>query len=201
MNARAHCTGAILAGGRATRFGGAAKGLELVGGARIIDRVAAALGDACDDVIIIANDADAAGWIPGVPVFADVHAGVGPLGGLHSAISRARGAVLALAWDSPFVPGALMQALRDEGERRGVDAAVPASHSLWGFEPLCGWYGKACLPVIERHIAAGDLRAAGWQGEVNTIRVDPSPWGDPGEIFFSVNSSADLAVANSRSGR
>lgn len=201
MSDRAHCTGAILAGGRAARFGGAAKGLELVGGMRIIDRVAAALRDACDDLVIVANDTNAADWIPGIPVVPDIRAGVGPLGGLHSAISQARGPVLALAWDSPFVPAGLMQALRTEGERRGADAAVPASHSLWGFEPLCAWYGKACLPVIERHIAAGDLRAAGWQGDVNTIRVDPSPWGDPGEIFFSVNSSADLAVANSRPAR
>ena len=34
------CTGAILAGGRAVRMGGKPKGLELVGGRRILDRVA-----------------------------------------------------------------------------------------------------------------------------------------------------------------
>ena len=37
------CTGVVLAGGLATRYGGRPKGLEHVEGVRIIDRVAAAL--------------------------------------------------------------------------------------------------------------------------------------------------------------
>ncbi|MEY4608770.1 MAG: MobA-like transferase domain, partial [Gemmatimonadota bacterium] len=37
------CTGVILAGGGATRFGGRPKGLEVVAGERIIDRVARGL--------------------------------------------------------------------------------------------------------------------------------------------------------------
>ncbi|MFI5231875.1 MAG: molybdenum cofactor guanylyltransferase [Gemmatimonadales bacterium] len=201
MTGSAHCTGAILAGGRATRFGGVAKGLESVGGVRMIDRVAAALRGSCDDLVIIANDAAAARWIPGVPAIADVRTGAGPLGGIHAALTTARDEVLALAWDSPFVPAGLMRALRDAGERAGADAAVPSSHSLWGFEPLCAWYRTSCLPAIERRIDAGELRAAGWQGDVTTVRVDASPWGDPDEIFFSVNSATDLAMANARSSR
>ncbi|HEY2849023.1 MAG TPA: molybdenum cofactor guanylyltransferase [Gemmatimonadaceae bacterium] len=200
MSARAHCTGAILAGGRATRFGGAAKGLEAVGGVRIIDRVAAALRESCDNLIIIANDSEASRWIPGVPAFADLRTGVGPLGGLHAALSHARDAALVLAWDAPFVPAGLMRALRNAGEAQAAGAAVPTSHSLWGFEPLCAWYNTACLPAIERRIDAGDLRAAGWQDDVATVRVDASPWGDPDEIFYSVNSSSDLAIANARGG-
>ena len=201
MSQSAHCTGAILAGGRATRFGGGAKGLELVGGVRMIDRVAAALRESCDDLIIVAGDPAAARWIPGVRAVADVRPGAGPLGGLHSALTDARDAVLVLAWDSPFVPAGLMHALRAAGEDGAADAAVPSSHSLWGFEPLCAWYRGSCRPAIERRIDAGDLRAAGWQDDVTTVRVDASPWGDPDEIFFSVNSPSDLAVANARPGR
>jgi molybdopterin-guanine dinucleotide biosynthesis protein A len=201
MSNHAHCTGAIIAGGRATRFGGAAKGLESVGGVRIIDRVASALRESCDDLIIVANDTSASAWIPGVRVAADAREGAGPLGGIHAALAGERGAALVLAWDSPFVPGALLRALRTAGERAGADAAVPVSHSLWGFEPLCAWYSARCLPAIERRIEAGDLRASGWQDDVTTIRVDASPWGDPDEIFFSVNSSSDLAMANARGGR
>ena len=201
MSERARCTGVILAGGRATRFGGGAKGLETVGGIRIIDRVAAALRESCDELIVVASDPHAGGWIPGVRAVPDVRAGIGPLGGLQSALLFARRAILALAWDSPFVPAGLMRALREEGERGAADAAVPASHSLWGFEPLCAWYQPSCLPVIERHIDSGDLRAAGWQADVRTIRVDPSPWGSPDEIFFSVNSPSDLAAANARGAR
>ena len=199
MSAPAHCTGAIIAGGRATRFGGVAKGLELVGGVRIIDRVAAALGESCDDWIIVANDAAAVDWIPGARVVADVRPGMGALGGVHAALANARDTVLVLSWDSPFVPGGLMRALRDAGEKADADAAVPVSNSPLGFEPLCAWYRASCRSAVERHLESGDLRAGGWQGEVTTVRVDASPWGDPDEIFFNVNSAADLAMADSRS--
>jgi len=56
VTSTSRCTGAIIAGGRAARFGGALKGLELVGGTRIIDRVAAALRESCDELIVVAND-------------------------------------------------------------------------------------------------------------------------------------------------
>src|SRR5471030_2806325 len=116
MNGSPHCTGAIIAGGRATRFGGAPKGLELVGGVRVIDRVAAALRDSCDELIIVANDPAAAEWIPGIRVVTDVRPGFGALGGVHAALTMARGTVIVVAWDSPFVPGQLLSALRDAGE-------------------------------------------------------------------------------------
>lgn len=197
MSSAAHCTGAIIAGGRATRFGGAAKGLERVGGERIIDRVAAALRDASDELLVVANDPSAAEWLPGTRVVGDVRPSHGALSGVHAALSSTRDAVLVLPWDAPFVPGSLLRALRTAGEAAGADAAVAASHSLWGFEPLCGWFRTSCLTAIERHLDAGDLRAGGWLADVQAVRLDASPWGDPDEIFFNVNSSADLAIAES----
>jgi molybdopterin-guanine dinucleotide biosynthesis protein A len=198
MSVHAYCTGAIIAGGRATRFGGVAKGLERVGGERMIDRVAAALRDSCDEIIVVANDAGAAGWIPGVRAVADERPGSGALSGVHAALVNAGGAALVLAWDSPFVPAGLMRALRDAGEMAAADAAVPVSNAPWGFEPLCAWYRESCLPAVERHLDSGDFRAGAWLGEVTSVRVDASPWGGADEIFFNVNSAADLARANAR---
>ena len=57
--------GAILAGGGATRFGGRPKGLEIVGGERILDRVAEVLASALGmPPILIANAPDAGSWPP-----------------------------------------------------------------------------------------------------------------------------------------
>jgi molybdopterin-guanine dinucleotide biosynthesis protein A len=201
MTNPAHCTGAIIAGGRATRFGGVAKGLERVGGVRIIDRVAAALRDACDDLIIIANDPAASTWLPAVRAIPDVRPNSGPLGGLETALANSGGAVLVLSWDSPFVPPGLLRALRTAGEASNADAAVPVSNSLWGFEPLCAWYRASCRPAVTRRLDTGELRAAGWQDDVNTIHLDASPWGDPDEIFLNVNSSTDLSMAEIRARR
>ena len=54
------CTGVILAGGGATRYGGRPKGLERVGGRRIIDRVADVLRETTDELLLVANAPDAA---------------------------------------------------------------------------------------------------------------------------------------------
>lgn len=196
MNTAAHCTGAIIAGGRATRFGGAAKGLELVGGVRIIDRVAKALGESCDELIIVANGADAGTWIPRARVVSDVRPGFGALGGVHTALMNSAHAAIVVSWDSPFVPGVLLRALRDAGEAGGADAVVPASNSPWGFEPLCAWYRASCAAVVERHLDSGDLHAGSWLREVKVVQLDCSPWGDPDEIFFNVNSNEDLSMAD-----
>jgi molybdenum cofactor guanylyltransferase len=189
------CTGAILAGGRATRFGGAAKGLENVGGRRIIDRVADALREACDELILVANDDAAGSWLGGMSVIRDIRPGAGALGGIHAALSHADDAVLVLSWDAPNVPGSLLRALRDAGELDDADAAVPSSASPWGFEPLCAWYGPRCRAAIEHALDAGRHHAGGWQSAVATLRVDASPWGDPNWVFLNVNTAEDLARA------
>lgn len=195
MNGATHCTGAIIAGGRSTRMGGVRKGLERIQCERMIDRVADALRLACDELIVVSNDESAAEWIPGATVVRDVRPGAGALSGVHAALSHADGAVLVLAWDSPFVPGALLRALRETGERTGADAVVTSSDSPDGFEPLCAWYAPGCRAAIDRRLDAGEFRAAGWQGDVRTHRLDPSPWGDPGVMLFNVNSPDDLLRA------
>ena len=82
-------TGVILAGGQSTRYGGLPKGLERVGGLRIIDRVRAALEPVVDDLLLIANDDRATDWLPGVRCEADVLRDVGSIAGIHAALVHA----------------------------------------------------------------------------------------------------------------
>jgi molybdopterin-guanine dinucleotide biosynthesis protein A len=189
-------TGVILAGGGATRYGGRAKGLERVGGKRVIDRVAAALARAADELLVIANDGEAAAWLPGVRTEPDVRPGLGSLGGIYSAIVRAGGPVLLVAWDMPFVPAELLAALRERGA--GADVAVPESDSRRGVEPLCAYYTPACIPPIERRLDAGDLRVVGFYDDVRVARLDAAEvarFGDPTRIFLNVNTPDDLELA------
>lgn len=190
------CTGVILAGGAASRFHGAAKGLERVGGTRIIDRVADALREATDRLLIVANDPRAAEWLPGVMVASDRLIGHGSLGGIHAALVAAESSVLIVAWDMPFVPGALLRALRDAGE--GGDAVVPESGSKRGLEPLCAWYAPACIDPIEKRLTAGDLRVIGFYEDIRLVRLPPSEvarHGDPERMFMNVNTPDELDIA------
>jgi molybdopterin-guanine dinucleotide biosynthesis protein A len=190
--------GAILAGGGATRFGGKPKGLEVVGGERILDRLVqvmvAALGE---PPLLVANAPDAASWRPELRTVADVRPGFGALGGIYTAVMGAPAPVVCVAWDMPFVSEALIGALADGLDR--CDAMLPQSGGRRGVEPLCAAYGPACQDAIASSMAAGDLRAIGFH---DRIRVGILPLdqvrtlADPDLLFFNVNTADDLAKAD-----
>jgi molybdopterin-guanine dinucleotide biosynthesis protein A len=193
----APCTGVILAGGQSSRYGGRPKGLERVHGSRVIDRVAAVLAAETDSLLLIANDLDAASWLPGVRVESDVRPGIGSLGGIHAALVHARTPVIVVAWDMPFVPPGLIAELR----ARGADADVVAPESgssRRGLEPLCAFYSQACVAPIEHALDADDRRVVGFFEQVRVARVpaeDVRRFGDPERLFMNVNTPGELALA------
>ena len=187
-----------MAGGAATRYGGAPKGLLEVGGRRVLDRVVDALAEATGQPpILVANAADAATWRPDLAVHADVVPGAGSLGGILTAVETAA-PVLCVAWDMPFVSAGLLGELI--GLLGAADAALPESDSRRGLEPLCAGYGPACGPAIRRALAAQDLRAIGFHEHVRIARLPRErvlQYGDPGVLFFNVNTPEDLVRAES----
>ena len=190
------CTGVILAGGRATRYAGQPKGLEHVGARRIIDRVAEVLRTTCDDLLLVANTPDAAAWLPDVRVVGDVLTDQGSLGGIHAGLVHARQSVIVIAWDMPFVPASLVKQLR--AASAGHDAVLPESGSRRGVEPLCAWYGPACIPAIEQRLAEGDRRVIGFLDLVRVARLaldEVARHGDPEHIFSNVNTPEELRLA------
>lgn len=189
------CVGALLAGGAASRLGGQPKGLLHIGNERLVDRAAGALSEAADEILLIANVAEAVDWLPGVRVVPDAKPGFGPLSGIHAAITAAGADVLVLAWDAPFVPGGLLRALRDSGEVHGAAAVVPVSDSPWGFEPLCGWFSARALPAIATQLDTGDGRVGALAQRTTFLTVDVASWGDPADLFFNVNTPDDLRKA------
>jgi molybdopterin-guanine dinucleotide biosynthesis protein A len=193
------CVGVILAGGGATRFGGAPKGLEMIGDQRIIDRVANALRVVSDELLLIANAPNAGEWLPGVRTARDVRSGAGALGGLHAALSHAGTDILLVAWDMPFVSATLLGEMRAVGEREGADAVLPASDSSGrGVEPLCGWYAASCLPAVASSLDRDDLRVVGFHKEVKVITLAAErvrAFGDPARLFSNVNTPQDLEAA------
>jgi len=121
---------------------------------------------------------------------------VGSVAGIHAALVHAGTPVLVVAWDMPFVPAALLAALRAAG--RDADAAVPESDSRRGIEPLCAYYTPACVQPIERHIAAGDRRVIGFYEDVRVARLGAdvvSTFGDPALLFMNVNTPEERILA------
>ena len=157
-----------------------------------MDALTAALGG---PPLLVANGPDAAGWVPGLAVRADVVPGAGSLGGILTAVETL-GAVVCVAWDMPFVPASLLRQLA--AGLAGADVVIPESGSRRGVEPLCAAYGPACAPAIRAALARDDHRAVGFHRDVRVTRL-PAPevlkYGDPGVLFFNVNTPEDLQHA------
>ena len=190
--------GAILAGGGATRYGGRPKGLEQVGGVRILDRLVQVFTEALGEApLLVANASNASQWRPDLRVVPDVKAGFGALGGIFTAVVEAPAPVVLVAWDMPFVTVELVQALA--AGLASHDAFLPQSDGRRGVEPLCAAYGPACRPAIEACLERGDLRAIAFHQAINAgiLPLDRvQALGDPAHLFFNLNSPDDLAEAN-----
>lgn len=190
--------GAILAGGGATRFGGKPKGLEVVGGKRVLDHLVDAFATALGELpLLIANADDAGNWRPGLRVVPDVRPGLGSLGGIYTAVVESPAPLVLVAWDMPFVTPGLIQALASGLVSH--DAFLPESDGRRGVEPLCAAYGPACQGAIEASLERGDRRAIAFHQAVDVgilplIKV--RELGDPARLFFNVNTPDDLAEAD-----
>jgi molybdopterin-guanine dinucleotide biosynthesis protein A len=190
--------GAILAGGGATRFAGKPKGLEPVGGRRILDRLVDVMSSALGELpLLVANAPEASQWRTDLRTVPDVRPALGALGGIYTAVIEAPAPVVCVAWDMPFVSESLIEMLAEGLAQH--DAVLPQSTGRRGVEPLCAAYGPACADAIAGSLAAGDLRAIGFH---DRIRVGILPLeqvrrlADPELLFFNVNTAEDLARAD-----
>jgi molybdopterin-guanine dinucleotide biosynthesis protein A len=199
---------AILAGGRATRFGGCDKSTLVVDGRSILDRQLAELSSFTDDVMIVGGD-DRSRAEPkacravaakpgrrkasGVRTIRDIVPGCGPLGGLHAALTAAReDAVFVVACDMPYVTAAFAEYLLSlAGD---VDVVVPWTDRR--YHPLCAVYARACLEpaaarLAERRLALRELVAA-MKTRVVT-EEEMSRFGAPSRLLANVNTPAEYA--------
>ena len=187
-------TAAILAGGRARRFGGRPKALLPVGGLRIIDRLLAALRPVAGEVILVARE-DEPYRALGLPIRHDVLPGTGPLGGIYTALAATTAPrILVVAADMPFLNAPFLERLVDAG--RDVDIAIPRTED--GYQPLCATYAAACAAVIRRRLEENRLAAHGVLAEARVREIGPAEMAriDPrGTLCFNVNTPADYARA------
>ena len=188
---------AVLAGGASSRFGHRPKGLETVGGRRLLDLViGAVLGATGSLPLLIANDPNAAEWRLGLEVTTDLVPGTASLGGIYTAVCAGTDPVLVVAWDMPLLTPGLLRALAAGAE--GYDAFVPESRGPLGVEPLCAVYGPACAGPIRECLDRRQLHTTAFHDLVRVGRMplaEVATHGVPEELFFNVNDPADLETA------
>jgi molybdopterin-guanine dinucleotide biosynthesis protein A len=180
---------AILAGGRATRFDGRDKGALVVDGRTIRDRQIEELSAVTDDILIVGGGVRH----PAARSIGDAVAGCGPMGGVHTALSSARGAaVFVVACDMPYVTGQFVAHLLQLAD--GVDIVVPRTEH--GYHPLAAVYTGRCRDAIARRIAERRLTMRDLFAELRTRVVtgeELEKFGDRHQLLANVNTPADYA--------
>jgi molybdenum cofactor guanylyltransferase len=192
---------AILAGGRATRFGGRDKSRLVVEGRPIVERQLAQLSAVADDIMIVGVRADGARG-DGARAFqasgtyraiADIVPGCGPLGGLHAALTEMRSdRVFLVACDMPYVDGRFAEYLLS----LAGEAAVVVPQTDRGYHPLCAVYTRACLEPVAARLAERRLALHSLFTDVPTRIVTPaeiSRFGAPSRLLANVNTPDEYA--------
>ena len=163
----------------------------------MIDRVAHALRAVSDDLLIVANDADAASWVPGMRVTRDARLDAGGLAGIEAALTDDRDIVV-VAWDMPFVTAALLRRIVEEARVTGADAVAPPSDSPFGTEPYCAFYSARVRMPLSRFLDAGERAAHDFLASLPHARVlDAHTMALRPHSLLSVNTMEDLVRARS----
>jgi molybdenum cofactor guanylyltransferase len=184
---------AIQAGGASSRMG-RDKGLVPLAGRPLIAHLLERVVGLGDEILITTNRPEDYRF-SGARLAGDTRPGAGALGGLHTALSAARGeTVLVLACDMPFASRALLEHLLSLAPQ--ADVVIPRRGDE--FEPLCAVYSRRCLVRVEEALDAGDRRMISFFPRVRVLPVEEPEWRglDPdGRTFFNVNTPQDLKEA------
>jgi molybdopterin-guanine dinucleotide biosynthesis protein A len=193
----ASCAGVVLAGGKSARMGTEKAALR-IGDETLLARIVRRLSLALREVSIV-GPSHLAALAPGTPVMPDETPGIGPLGGLSTALTYASGQrIFVMGCDMPFVEPSLVRALARYAERYpGAD--VVALRTPRGLEPLHAVYAQTCASAVRERLAAGDgksLSALLKRLHVKELPASMVARHDPsGRSTFNVNSPEDWREA------
>jgi molybdopterin-guanine dinucleotide biosynthesis protein A len=185
-------TGVVLAGGQSTRMGRDKARLDY-GGRPLILHQLEKLSRVFADVRISAKSASAFVDVP-YPVIEDSEEISAPLIGIASALRAAARPIFALGVDLPRLPEVLIEAVA--ARFLGAGAPCVALHSGGKLQGLCAAYGPSMLPVLDRHVAGGNLSIYDVVTECGGVVEDETFWGPlaGAESFTNWNRPEDVAA-------
>ena len=187
--------GAILAGGRATRFG-RPKATASLAGRPLLEWPLRALEDAGIETVVVAK-LDTALPPSAAPVWEEPDEPVHPLVGIVTALEQADGrAVLACACDLPFVTPALAEYVA------GLDAPLVIPRAADRLHALFARYTESLLPALRDALAEERPLHETLSALDPLIIEEPTlrRLGDPAFLLFNVNTPEDLLRAESMLG-
>ena len=195
-------SGAVLSGGQSSRMG-QEKGLMKLGEISLVERVAAAVSEVADEVIIAVAPSMIQAYRSALDsqykIVGDKQRDQGPIFGLISGLSSASGDyVVVCPCDTPLVRPEVLKMIREKAV--GFDGAVPVIRGY--LEPLVACYSRTiCLSAFEKKASSGAMKLVDALEGLKIVRVPEQSIRrlDPElESFWNLNTPADLAEAKRR---
>ena len=185
----------ILAGGQSSRMG-RDKALLAPGGVPVLLRIAEIVAPLAGPPIIVGPPKRYAAL--GYNVIPDDAAGIGPLGGIATALRHSiQPWNLILGCDLPFITAKWLDYLIGRAIESNADAVVPQSAA--GAEPLCAMYRKTCLNAVVTALRKGVRKVTDAFAGLAIDSVLPAQWeplDERGELFKNMNTPEDFAAAD-----
>ncbi|MFA9517600.1 molybdenum cofactor guanylyltransferase [Halopenitus sp. H-Gu1] len=216
-------TGAIVAGGRSTRFGETDKAVAPLSGTPMIRRVADRLAGADDPVDpgaerasggepivrdIVVNcrsdqratiEAAMEGYPLAVRYAVDDEPDMGPMAGIRNACRGAAGEYVAVvACDMPFVDPRLLERLH--GRAQGHEAAVPRIDDQWYQTTQAVYRAEPMASACDQALSAGKRKIVEALSELEYVVLDGAEIRavTTERTFENLNTREDLAAAAAR---
>ncbi|QJU58560.1 molybdenum cofactor guanylyltransferase [Sphingomonas sp. AP4-R1] len=167
--------GAILAGGRSSRFG-SDKAEAMLEGRRLIDWAHDCMAGHVDHIVVCGRP----GGIADRP-----HPDLGPLGGINAALHHARDrgfeAVLTVPCDVPILPSGTMRRLAD----------APSQAFLRSLPVVARW-DASFADQLDRHLEGEERSVARWARRIGSLPISAD------DDIDNVNTPADLERLSTR---
>jgi len=143
--------GVILAGGKCSRYEGKNKAFLQVKDVTFYNKTTRLLENIFEEVIVITNHSDD---FPNdnIPKYQDIRKNIGPLGGIHSALSNTKStdAIFIVAIDMPFLNEDVIRKMLEAYTQQEVDILIPIIGN--NIEPLSAIYSINILEKLNEYL-------------------------------------------------
>jgi len=173
-------------------MGGHDKGLLSINHRAMIEYVIEKLSPQVDEILINANrNLERYGRLGHAVITDQITGYAGPLAGMAAAIQACESEyILSTPCDGPWVPADLASRLFTQLERE--EASLSVAHDGERLQPVFILMHRKLLPSILSYLESGERRLGFWVKQQNPALTDFS---DQPELFFNVNSPAELKAA------
>lgn len=184
----------VLAGGRSSRMG-QDKALLTINGVPLLRLVCGIANELCDPVYVVTPWPEGyQGLLPASCQFIqEVPSPLphGPLVGFAQGLAQVQTDwVLLLACDLPRLRVEVLQNWAAGLDSVGEEAIALLTHHEEGWDPLCGFYRRSCLPALMEFINQGGRSFQHWLAQ-HPVQLLPLP---DAQMLFNCNTPADLAA-------